>query len=128
MLAWQKMEMLLRKLTYEEVYENPAQGIDNDDVPCAVCDLSTRPVVIMIPARATCPPTWTREYYGYLMTARRDDHRSTFECVDQDQESRPNSNKNQDGALFYHVEADCENLPCPPYNTNQEVNCAVCSK
>ena len=111
-------------------YENPAQGTDDHNIPCAVCLLSTRPTVVMIPGKATCPPAWTREYYGYLMAERdRVPHqRSTFECVDQEQESLPESSSNRDAALFYHVEVDCVNLPCPPYNRDQEVNCVVCSK
>ena len=113
-------------------YENPAQGRDDDNIPCAVCLLSIRPTVVMIPGKATCPPAWTREYYGYLMAERDMDrnrhHRSTFECVDQEQESLPASSSNRKAALFYHVEVDCDSLPCPPYNSHQEVNCVVCSK
>ncbi len=83
----------------------------------------------MIPAKASCPPTWTKEYYGYIMAAHQTHHRSMFVCADEDQESLPGSQGNADGALFYHVEADCDTgLPCPPYNINQELNCVVCTK
>ncbi len=55
--------------------------------------------------------------------------RSMFECVDKGQESVPGSNANTDGALFYHVEANCgTGLPCPPYNDYKEVNCVICTK
>jgi len=37
------------------------------DVPCAVCHVSNRTAVYMVPAKYTCPTGWTREYYGYLM-------------------------------------------------------------
>ena len=101
----------------------------NNNVPCAVCYVSTRPTVVMIPAKASCPPTWTREYYGYLMTERVIHNRATFECVDRDQESVPGTQANTNGALFYHIEANCgTDLPCPPYNTDQEINCVVCTK
>jgi hypothetical protein len=102
--------------------------VHDRDAPCAECYVSTRPTVVMIPAKASCPPTWTREYYGYLMTERKTHHRSSFDCVDADQESLPGSHPNHNGALFYHIEANCDNLPCPPYNTHQEVNCVVCTK
>ena len=83
----------------------------------------------MIPAKASCPPTWTREYYGYLMAEHRNHHRATFECVDADQESLPGSQDGLNGALFFHAEADCGNgLPCPDYNDHQELNCVVCTK
>ena len=34
---------------------------------------------------------------------------------------------NQDGALFYHVEPRCGNLPCPSYEEQKEMTCAVCT-
>ena len=121
-------------LVYGSEYHNPVQGTHDHEIPCAVCYVSTRPTVVMIPAKASCPPTWTREYYGYLMTAHKNHKRSTFECVDRDQESLLNSNNlSHDGALFYHVEADCASgagLPCSyhQYNSHQELNCVVCTK
>ena len=99
---------------------------------CAVCYVPTRPSVVMIPAKASCPPHWTREFYGYLMSAHRghDHHRTMHECVDQDQESLQTAVVgNTNGALFYHVEAHCgTGLPCPPYRTGKELNCVVCTK
>ena len=110
-------------------YQHPVQGSHDHNVPCAVCYVSTRPTVVMIPAKASCPPTWTREYYGYVMTERSTHHRSQFECVDEDQESLPGSLDNTNGALFYHVEATCNTgLPCPPYDQTKELNCVVCTK
>ena len=38
------------------------------NVPCAVCHVSTRAAVLMIPAWRHCPSQWTLEYTGYLMT------------------------------------------------------------
>ncbi len=114
-------------------YEHPLQGSHDHNVPCAVCYVSTRPTVIMIPAKASCPSSWTREYYGYIMTEWIGVHdnirgRTMFECVDRDQESLPGSSANIDGVLFYHVEASCNGLPCPPYDQNKELNCVVCTK
>ncbi len=40
------------------------------DAPCAVCYAPTRIAKVTIPARTECPPSWTREYYGYLMADR----------------------------------------------------------
>ena len=115
-------------------YDGPRQGTHNHNAPCAVCYVSTRPTVLMIPAKASCPPNWTREYYGYIMTEWKGDHniirgRTMFECVDKDQESLPGSHADTNGALLYHVEADCNTgLPCPPYNNHKELNCVVCTK
>ena len=112
-------------------YEGPVAGRHDHNVPCAVCYASTRVAVLMIPARTSCPTGWTREYYGYLMSgasAWTGHHRTFFECVDKDQDSVPGSVANTNGALFYHVEANCNGLPCPPYNNHKELNCAVCTK
>ena len=120
---------------YGSEYERPIQGTHDHNVPCAVCHASTRPTVLMIPAKASCPTNWTREYYGYIMTEYKGDHncdicgRTMFECVDRDQESLPGSHANTDGTVLHHVEADCNTgLPCPPYNNHKELNCVVCTK
>ena len=121
--------------SYSEIYgveyENPIAGTHNHNVPCAVCCASTRVGILMIPARTSCPTNWTREYYGYLMSAGSHwshHHRTTFECVDKDQDSVPGSQAGTYGALFYHVEANCNGLACPPYNNYKELNCVVCTK
>ena len=116
---------------YGSEYQDPIQGSHDNNVPCAVCRVSTRSTVLMIPAKATCPSSWTREYYGYIMTEWRGHNgRTMLECVDTDQESLPGGgHANTDGALFYHVEAVCNHgLPCPPYNPTQELNCVMCTK
>ena len=85
----------------------------------------------MIPARTSCPTGWTTEYYGYLMSQGSywdNRHRTSFECIDKDQESLPGSQADTNGALFYHVEANCNGIPCPPYNNYKELNCIVCTK
>ena len=83
----------------------------------------------MIPAQITCPSSWTREYYGYLMAEKHDHHRSTFECMDQSPQSVPGSIASTNGVLFYHTEVKCNvGIPCPPYDTQKEVTCVVCTK
>ena len=120
---------------YGSEYYKPIKGSHDHNVPCAVCEVSTRSKMLMIPAKATCPSSWTREYYGYIMTEWIGRHNSSvgrtmFECVDTDQESLPGGgHANTNGALFNHVEAVCNyDLPCPPYNSKQELNCVVCTK
>ena len=114
---------------YGAEYESPLrQDASQHNAPCAVCYVSTRPTVIMIPAKASCPPSWIREYYGYIMTQYKGFKRTMFECVDRDQEALPGSHANTDGVTFWHVEASCNGLPCDPYDPNKELNCAVCTK
>ena len=66
-------------------YEHPVHGTRNHNVPCAVCYASTREAVFMLPAG------WTREHYGYLMSAHQEpsQYRTSFECIDNDQDSVP---------------------------------------
>ena len=54
----------------------PLHSVSNYNVPCAVCYTLTRGIVVMIPAQYTCPQSWTREYYGYLMANRNNYHRN----------------------------------------------------
>ena len=62
------------------------------------------------------------------MTEHYSHHRNTYECVDKNPESIPGSAASTNGALFYHVEATCNGLPCPPYDPQKELTCALCTK
>ena len=106
----------------------PFHSVYQHNAPCAVCYTSTRETLVMIPAQLTCPSSWTREYYGYLMANWVGDRRSMFECVDHSPESVPGSIANTNGALFHHVEVKCNGISCPPYDTQKEVTCVVCTK
>ena len=112
---------------YGTEYQTPLNGVHDLNVPCAVC-LAPRAVVMMLPAKTTCPSSWTTEYTGYLMSAHHRHQKSTYQCVDKDQMSLPGHHGNEDGALFYHVEADCGfGLLCPPYVEEKELTCAICT-
>ena len=100
----------------------------NTDVVCAVCYVPTRNTVYMLPARYICPTGWTTEYYGYLMSEYYNHHRSTFSCVDHSLTPVIGSIHDHNGFLFHPVEGVCGSLPCPPYNRNKELSCAVCTK
>ena len=118
----------LHGLIYGTEYEAPISGTSNHDVPCAVCLASSRETMLMIPAKTSCPTSWTAEYTGYLMSAHYQHKRSMYECVDQSMESLAGSFANTNGALFYHVEVDCGyGLPCPPYIEQNELSCVVCT-
>ena len=51
-----------------------------------------------------------------------------FVCVDPAMESNGGGDRNDNGALFYYVEAKCGSLNCPPYINNKVVTCVVCSQ
>ena len=108
---------------------NIFSGKHYHNAPCAVCYTSTKSVKLMIPARISCPSSWTIEYKGYLMTQRRS-HASNkvYECVDENPESIDGSGANTDGALFFFISTTCNGLPCPPYVNNRAITCVVCTK
>ena len=62
------------------------------------------------------------------MTEYHAHHRNSFECIDKDPESISGSSADTNGALFFHVEAICNGLPCPPYDPQKELTCDVCTK
>ena len=110
-----------------EPWNAPLSAVVNHNVPCAVCYASTRGTVMMIPGKTVCPSSWIREYYGYLMAAHHQNHRTTFTCVDHSPQSIPGSASNTEGAKFFHIEARCHGI-CPPYTDGRELTCAVCTK
>lgn len=81
-------------------------------------------------ARKSCYKGWRLEYDGYLMAGYHKHKAGTmYKCVDKDPDTAPGfkSSTNQDGYLFYAVEARCGSLNCPPYTEGRELTCAVCS-
>ena len=50
-----------------------------------------------------------------------------YECIDRNPETIPDSAANAGGAVFYHVEADCNGLPCGPYDPEKELTYVVCT-
>ena len=112
--------------------DGPLRSFQNQNVPCAVCFIPQRLTTVMIPAKMTCPTGWTKEYSGYLMCAVSKsgftDKRTMFECVDGSPDTVPGEAGFNPGAVFYHNEASCNGLQCPPYDAQKELTCVVCSK
>jgi len=121
-----------RGLMYGAEYQtwngHPFNGRHDHDVPCAVCYVTQRSSVYMVPAKYTCPSGWTREYYGYLMSNQHKEATSEFTCVDIAFKSVVGSSADHNGLLFHFVEGRCGSLPCPPYDSTKELTCAVCTK
>ena len=122
-----------RHIMYGVEYNNHPIGSDIEyhNAPCAVCYTSTRYSILMLPAKLTCPPNWTTEYSGYIMTDT-DRYASLHECVDSNPESIPGHDANDGLHKISSVRAYCHNnygLSCPPYSTaNKALTCVVCSR
>ena len=115
---------------YGVEYENPAPNNAQHDfnVPCAVCLAKGRISLVNIPAKMQCPEKWTLEYKGFLMSGHNGHQRTMFECVDEALEGLSGSASNENGGLFYNVEATCNGIHCPPYSTDRELMCVVCTR
>ena len=105
----------------------PDLGLQN--CPCAVCYVP-RTTSLMIPAKLSCPPSWTLEYVGYLMSKYRSQGYLKYECLDENPEFIPGlAGATGSGVSIHLVEATCNTgLQCPPYSATKEVACAVCTK
>uniref|UniRef100_K1R6D8 Short-chain collagen C4 n=1 Tax=Magallana gigas TaxID=29159 RepID=K1R6D8_MAGGI len=102
--------------------------LHDHDVPCAVCLVRNRSVVKMFPARKTCDEGWKLEYHGYLMAGYYNHSAgSSYTCVDSDPDTLQGGHIDNNGYLFYLVEAICGSLKCPPYVNGRELVCVVCS-
>ncbi|XP_052762233.1 uncharacterized protein LOC128204869 [Mya arenaria] len=116
-------------LIYGAEYETSHSNLQEHDVPCAVCRVVGKSIV-MIPARKVCYSGWHTEYSGYLMSSY-EGHTGNKDvvCMDGSPEAAEGTNSgSQDGALFYFVQIGCGALKCPPYRTDVDLTCVVCSK
>ena len=83
----------------------------------------------MVPSKYTCPSGWTAEYYSYLMAEYYASHPcSQYTCLDTALKPVNESSADKNGLLFYFVEGNFGSLPCPSYDNNKEISCAVCTK
>ncbi|KAL3881105.1 hypothetical protein ACJMK2_027567 [Sinanodonta woodiana] len=106
-----------------------AEQLQNHNMPCSVCRSHSRNSAFMLPARKNCYEGWHLEYQGYLMAGHYSFKAANeFICVDEAPEADPAGYRSEGGRWFYHVEAICGSLPCPPYVNGRELTCAVCSK
>lgn len=116
---------------YESLQSPPAFGnMLRHNVPCAVCYTPTRSTKITIPGRTSCPPSWTREYFGYYMAnAHHRTQKSVIPlCVDGNAEAVPGSAHHAIRSLLYFMEVTCTGINCPPYSSGAEITCVVCTK
>lgn len=113
--------------TYDPFSHENSAVIHDQDVPCAVCRLTSRGTQVLFPAKNECPGNWTQEYKGYLMSQHYSYARQKAVCVDEAPEAIPGGQANTNGALLYLIEAQCGSLKCPPYVSGREMPCTICS-
>lgn len=104
------------------------QSIYQFEAPCVACYSGSRGNRIMIPGTINCTSSWTREYYGYLISNVHDSKRTTFICLDVDAEGIAGTQANDNRAWLYFVEVRCPATQCPHYTVGDELSCVVCTK
>lgn len=103
------------------------KSLNEHDVPCAVCEVNGS-AAMMVPARTECYNGWNKQYWGYLMSSNSAHNKSMdIVCMDASPDVISESEENNNGALFYFVEASGQ-LPSPPYSRSAELTCVVCTK
>ena len=83
-----------------------------------VCYAPTRTAKITIPGRTSCPPSWTKEYCGYLMADRHVGNHASGRvpiCVNANSESVPGNTARESGSFLYFIETTCDGIPCSAY-------------
>jgi hypothetical protein len=91
---------------------------------------SPRATTVMVAATHICPAGWTTEYSGHLMSGYGAYSASMdYICVDANPQARPGGQGNAvyGGRLYYTI-SKCGSLPCPPFQQDKILSCAVCSK
>ena len=104
------------------------RNIQLRNIPCAVCRVQMRSTTIMVPAHNSCPRSWTREYYIFLMAAHYTLRKTSYICMDREMKTLPGHAGDQGGNLLHSVAATCgRGLDCPPYEAKKPLTCAVCT-
>ncbi len=114
---------------YPNVTEYRTFRVDSNhyDVPCALCSVEQRTTIQVIPSSYKCPPAWTLEYNGYLMTDRST---TVFVCVDIEMEVLNNSQDPRTNAptLDHVIVQDIPHISDDNYKPTYVLSCAVCSR
>ena len=98
---------------------------DQRNMPCALCKVTGRSAMVMIPSHYECPRGWRKEYNGYIMAgAYSQTGSSMYNCIDKNLEQIPGSGGNSDGHRLYTIYAVCGHyFPC----SSTEMTCVVCT-
>ena len=98
------------------------------EVACATCEVVGTTASSVFFGQSTCPDGYVRDYVGYIFSNADGEEKGEFVCVEKNPEGYGRSYRQNSEAKLYPVEADCSNLPCPPYTSHREILCVQCSK
>ncbi|XP_065648239.1 uncharacterized protein LOC100204569 isoform X2 [Hydra vulgaris] len=86
---------------------------------CSICDVNERTNYLMIPAAFECPPSWHKEYTGFLMAQKKSLMRTQYICVDQEADFIKTVEDSGKGGYLHHVRFSSKMV--------WEINCVVCT-
>ncbi|XP_067950766.1 uncharacterized protein [Watersipora subatra] len=123
----------IKSVEYEsQAYGLFADNIDNTHAVCSRCYTGTRPAILMIPGKISCPEDWVKEYSGFMMAAKEDEgHPTTYECFDSTPQFQGLVQADLGGRLWF-VNIDCDAGgsvgQCNSYRHGRQLTCVVCTK
>ena len=118
--------------TYGVKYQVSGQlnHADNRYMPCAVCEVTGKSTLLMIPSHYQCPTGWRMEYNGYIMAGRYNyPRRSMYNCIDKHLQQISGSRGNHSrysGNQLYTIHAVSSQFL--PYDDGYAMTCVVCTK
>ena len=100
--------------------------VDNNDMPCSLCEATGRNDKIMIPSHYVCPDGWHKEYNGYIMAGDNNQEGSSmFYCIDENLEQIKGTRGDDGGYYLYTVYIAGSYVPD---DSGYALSCVVCTK
>ena len=101
---------------------------DARNMPCAMCEVTGKSTVMVIPSRYVCPNGWRLEYNGYIMVGDDSEEGSSmYDCIDVSLEQIPGTGSDQGWHHLWPVRLGSSSDSLP-YDGSNAMTCAVCSK
>ena len=101
---------------------------DARNMPCAMCEVTGKSTVLMIPSRYVCPNGWRLEYNGYIMVGDDGEEGSSmYDCIDVSLEQIPGTGGDRGWHHLFPVRVGTSSDSLP-YDYSYAMTCAVCSK
>ena len=101
---------------------------DSRNIPCAMCEVTGKSTIMMIPSHYVCPNGWRLEYNGYIMVGNDvEEGGSMYDCIDISLEQIPGTGSDQGWHQLWpvYVGSSADSLP---RDNSYAMTCAICSK
>lgn len=113
------------------VYMNGRNVTNESPISCSLCFVEERTSPTVFPGRTTCPPEWTMEYRGYMMTKDIKSRKGDYICMDSDSRTSDLDmlvlSKIDKQDFVSDVKLSCGTLPCEKYEKDKLLPCVVCT-